>query len=97
LIDNTTTHPRVDANDEKKSSGMIVVIAESACAAIVFVIRTLIDRHVAGIAATDRYRSDRRCADSESRFLAMKKFSCPPASRLIVARQNRFFERIARR
>ena len=33
--------------------------------------------------------------DSESRFLAMKKFSCLPASRLIVARQNRIFERIA--
>src|ERR1700689_2636352 len=36
-----------------------------------------------------------RCADSESPFLAIKKFSCPPASRLIDARQNRFFGRIA--
>jgi hypothetical protein len=36
-----------------------------------------------------------RRTDSESRFLAMKKFSCLPASRLIRARQNRIFARIA--
>ena len=36
-----------------------------------------------------------RRTDSESRFLAMKKFSRSPASRLIDARQNRIFARIA--
>jgi hypothetical protein len=35
-----------------------------------------------------------RRADSESRFLAMKKFSGFPRHRLIGTRQNRFFERI---
>jgi hypothetical protein len=35
------------------------------------------------------------CADSESRFLAMKKFSRLTAARRIVPRQNRFFARIA--
>ena len=38
-----------------------------------------------------------RRADSESRFLATNKFSCSPASRLIGARQNRIFARIAGR
>jgi hypothetical protein len=33
-------------------------------------------------------------ADSESRFLAIKKFSCSLAWRLINARQTRFFSRI---
>jgi hypothetical protein len=31
------------------------------------------------------------CADSESRFLAIKKFSRSPPSRRILARQNRLF------
>ena len=38
---------------------------------------------------------DAPCADSESRFLAMKKFSRLTAARRIVARQNRIFARIA--
>jgi hypothetical protein len=74
---------------------MIAGIAESDCAAIVSVIRILIDRHAADIIATDQCRSRAHCADSESRYLAIKKFSCPPASRLIAARQNQFFARIA--
>jgi hypothetical protein len=73
----------------------IVNIAGSDCAAGVFVIRALINRRVSNVAATHRWPPKARCADSESRILAMKKFSCPPASRLIAARQNRFFARIA--
>jgi hypothetical protein len=72
-----------------------VNIAGTHCAAVVFVIHALIDRHAFGITATRQDKRKARCADSESRFLAMKKFSCSPASRLIAARQNRIFARIA--
>ena len=74
---------------------MMVRIAESACAAVVSTVGSLIYQHVAAVVATHEHLSEVRCADSESRILAMKKFSCPPASRLIAARQNRFFARIA--
>ena len=47
------------------------------------------------IIATHRVPSKASCADSESRILAMKKFSCVETSRLIGARQNRIFARIA--
>ena len=40
-------------------------------------------------------RLNGRCADSESQFLAIKKFSWFLRWRLIAARQNQFFERIA--
>jgi hypothetical protein len=73
-----------------------VNIEGNACAAGVFVIRTLIDCCAIDVIATHQCRLKARCADSESRFLAIKKFSCSPASRLIGARQNRFFARIAR-
>ena len=73
----------------------IVNIAGSACAAGVFATRALRDRHTFDVVATHRCRLKARCADSESRFLAIKKFSCPRASCLIAARQNRFFARIA--
>jgi hypothetical protein len=73
----------------------IVWIAESDCAAGIFVIQTPADRQPINAATADRYQLKACCADSESRFLAIKKFSCPPASRLIVARQNRFFAGIA--
>jgi hypothetical protein len=73
----------------------IVNIAGSDCAAGIFVIRAFEDRQVIDVIATHRCQPKVHCADSESRFLAMKKFSCWLASRLIVARQNRFFARIA--
>jgi hypothetical protein len=73
----------------------IVNIAKSACATGVFVIRAFDDLHAVDVIATDRIRPKARRADSESRFLAMKKFSWLPASRLIAARQNPFFARIA--
>ena len=72
-----------------------VNIAGSACAAGVFVISTFDDRRAFDVVATHRCRLKAHCADSESRFLAIKKFSCPRASRLIIARQNRIFARIA--
>ena len=72
-----------------------VNIAANAITAGVFVIHAWRRRSAIAVAATHLCWSIARCADSESRFLAIKKFSCPPASRLIGARQNRFFERIA--
>jgi hypothetical protein len=73
----------------------IVNISRNARTAGVSVIRAPNDRRAIGLMATHRDRLKARCADSESRFLAMKKFSWLPASRLIAARQNRFFARIA--
>jgi hypothetical protein len=71
------------------------MIVGSACAAIVSVNHASIDRRDGDVAGIDECPLKARCVDSESRFLAMKKFSCSPASRLIVARQNRFLARIA--
>jgi hypothetical protein len=73
----------------------IVNIARSACAAGVFEVRALRDRGSRDVVATHWWRPKPRCADSESRFLAIKKFSSSAASRLIAARQKRFFARIA--
>src|ERR1700694_1813992 len=73
----------------------IVNIAKSACTTGVFVIRAFDDLAAVDVIATDRSRPKPRCADSESRFLAMKKFSWLPASCVIAARQNQFFARIA--
>src|SRR6266403_3140759 len=70
-------------------------IARSDCAASISVTDSLKDRRVADIIATDRGRLKARCADSESRLLAIKKFSWSTASRRIAVRQNRFFSRIA--
>src|SRR3981189_1082832 len=72
-----------------------VNIARSACAAGTSVIDSLKSRRAVDVIATDRDRLKARCADSESRFLAIKKFSWSTASRRIAARQNRFFARIA--
>jgi hypothetical protein len=51
--------------------------------------------HIFAHLVTRGCRPKARRADSESQFLAMKKFSRSPASRLIGARQNGFFARIA--
>jgi hypothetical protein len=72
-----------------------VKIAENACAADISWIRMLRAQHLACIVATHRAQPKALCADSESRILAMKKFSCAETSRLIGARQNRIFARIA--
>jgi hypothetical protein len=74
----------------------IVNIAGNACATGISVNNTCNDHCSIGITATHRCGPKAGCADSESRFLAIKKFSWSPALRLIAARQNRFFARIAR-
>jgi hypothetical protein len=79
----------------ENSTSAIVKIAENSCAAIVSVIRLLNGRQCARPVATHRGRMKTLGVDSESRILAMKKFSCAEPRRLIAARQNRTFERIA--
>jgi hypothetical protein len=95
LFDKAATRLRDGANKASKPMPPIANIAESSCAAGIFVIRAMYDRYAFDVVATHRWRPKALCADSESRFLAIKKFSCPPASRLIGARQNRIFARIA--
>jgi hypothetical protein len=76
LIHSTPVHRRSDANCVGNAATAIVDIARSTHSAGVFVIRTLNDRRSIDITATHRVQSKARCADSESRFLAIKKFSC---------------------
>jgi hypothetical protein len=70
-------------------------IAKSACAAGLFVISTLNYRDAIDGIVTDRHQLKANCADSESRFLAIKKFSWLRASGRILDRQNGFLTRIA--
>jgi hypothetical protein len=72
-----------------------VKIAENACAADVFFILLQCAQHLAHAVATHQTPPKALCTDSESRILAMKKFSVKDASRRIGARQNRIFARIA--
>ena len=77
------------------SMSTIVKIAESDCAAGVSSLHIESEQGAASIDATHLRRRKGLGADSESRILAMKKFSCAEPSCLIAARQNRFFARIA--
>jgi hypothetical protein len=79
----------------EKSTSAIVKIAGNACAAGTFVIRMIAELQPHRAFATHHDVSTPRCADSESRILAMKKFSRGSRRRLIAPRQIRFFERIA--
>jgi hypothetical protein len=63
----------------ENSLGVIDGIAGNACAAVVFAIRASIDRRRADSFATHEWRLKAYCTDSESRTLAIKKFSCSPA------------------
>jgi hypothetical protein len=81
----------------KIAAPAIVNMTGNTSATVVSTTHALNDHHTIDVIATQQRRPKARCADSESRILAMKKFSCSAASRLIAARQNRFFARIARR
>jgi hypothetical protein len=78
----------------ENTTSAFVNIAESHCAAGTSAIHTSEDLHVVDAIATRRHRSKVLSADSESPFLAMKKFSRIPASRRFGARQDRIFARI---
>jgi hypothetical protein len=79
----------------ENATSAIVNIARNTCAAVVSLILTSHARSAIDVAATHRRPQKAVVADSESRFLAIKKFSCLAASRLIAARQTRFFAGIA--
>jgi hypothetical protein len=81
----------------ESTTSTTINIEGNACAAGIFIICTFNDYGSIDITATHRKPPEARRTDSESRILAIKKFSCSPASRLIGARQNRIFARIARR
>jgi hypothetical protein len=73
----------------------IVNVVRNTCAAVVSLIHTSYVHSTIDIVATRRYRQKASLADSESGLLAIKKFSCTAAWRLIAARQTRFFAGIA--
>jgi hypothetical protein len=82
-----------DARDNMTQA--IVDISRNTCAARISDIFIFDDRDTKCIDAPPRCRQKARSADSESQFLAIKIFSSLPASRLIAARQDRLFARIA--
>ena len=77
------------------STSAIVKITESGCAAGISALHIGNEQHPASINATRLHQRKALGVDSESRILAIKKFSCEERSRLIAARQIRFFARIA--
>jgi hypothetical protein len=80
---------------QERPASPFVNIAGSDCAAAVSAIRAFDDRRAIDLIATHRCRPKARCVDSESQILAIKKFSQLARRRLIAARQNRIFGRIA--
>jgi hypothetical protein len=73
----------------------IVNITRNTCAASVSVIHPSGAGSAIDVVATDQGRQKAVATDSESRFLAIKKFSCTTAWKRIGARQTRFFAGIA--
>jgi hypothetical protein len=73
----------------------IVNVARNTCAAVISLILTSYAHSTIDVVATHRCRQKALRADSESRLLAIKKFSCTTPWRLIAARQTRFFAGIA--
>jgi hypothetical protein len=80
----------------ENATSTTVNIEGNACAAGVFVMCAFNECCSIDVTTTHRRQLKARRTDSESRILAIKKFSCLAASRLIGARQNRIFARIAR-
>jgi len=79
----------------EKATHAFVNIEGKPCAAGISATLACCDVSEIASLATHSWRPKVRCADSESQFLAIKKFSCTTAQRLIHARQNRLFARIA--
>jgi hypothetical protein len=79
----------------QRPTSAFVNIEGNACAADVSLIRDNNDRCVFDVTATQGCREKAAGMDSESQFLAIKKFSWSQRWRLIGARQNRIFGRIA--
>jgi hypothetical protein len=80
---------------QQRPTSVFVNIEENACAIDVFAIHARDGRCTIDVIATHRDRPKAVCVDSESQLLAIKKFSWSQRLRLIGARQNRFFGRIA--
>jgi hypothetical protein len=90
----STTRRRAREAKRKTRAGSTsakVNIAGSDCTAGISSIHALIDRSASEVIAKCLHRPEGRCVDSESQILAIKKFSCLTASRLILARQRGFF------
>jgi hypothetical protein len=78
----------------ENTTSAFVNIDGNHCAASISAIHASGDLHAADAIATRRHRSKVLNADSESSFLAMKKFSCISPSRRFGARQDPIFARI---
>jgi transposase len=80
---------------QQRPASTFVNIAGNTCATDVFAIHACDDRCAIGVIATRRDRPKAAGVDSESQILAIKKFSWSQRLRLIGARQNPIFGRIA--
>src|SRR5258708_12407175 len=79
FVANIKKHPRNSARCPRKLKRAIVDVAGNACAAVVFANHAFDDHRTIDVVAISRWRRKARCADSDSRFLAIKNFSCSPA------------------
>jgi hypothetical protein len=79
----------------ENATSAIVNVKRKPCGAVVSAIHTSRDQYAINLVATHRRPQKAPRVDSESQFLAIKKFSCTTAWRLIAARQTRFFAEIA--
>jgi len=80
---------------QQRPTSAFVNIEGNASAVDVFAIHACDDRRAIDVISTHRDRPKPVYADSESQILAIKKFSWKQPWRLIGARQNRIFGRIA--
>jgi hypothetical protein len=80
---------------QQRPASTFVNIEGNTIATDVFAIHACDDRYAIDVVATHRDRPKAACTDSESQILAIKKFSWTQPLRLIGARQNPIFGRIA--
>jgi hypothetical protein len=95
LVGNTGRHRNGDASKARKREACDCQYRRKCPRCRRFRHSRIRTRRAFELKVTRRRRLTAYRADSESRFLAMKKFSRLTAARRIAARQNRFFVRIA--
>lgn len=95
VIASTTTRSHAKQKVQQRSTSAFVNIAGNACGAAIFSIHVFNAQRACDVITPHRRCRKARCANPESGVLAIKKFSWIARKRLIGARQNRTFGRIA--
>jgi hypothetical protein len=95
VIASTATCSHAMQKVQLQSTSEFVSVAGNACGAAIFLIHVFNAQRACDVITPHPRCRKARCATPESGFLAMKKFSWIARKRLIGARQNRTFGRIA--